>query len=547
MKKELLIVILLLLLTTPSVKALFQKGGYTSHDLTYHVMRQISMDKLLQEGQFPPRWSGELNNGYGYPVFIFNYPLPSLIGEVFHKVGFNFVDSVKVVFFLSMVISIFGMYFFLKELLNSKLAAILGSVFYLYAPIRFINVYVSASVGAALGAGILPFVFYFMVRRKILLGALSFSLLILSHNFTTFIFAPVILIFAALLIWKSEQRMKLLKDLLMMFLLGLGLSAFFWLPAAAEKQYLRFDKIYENFYQNQFISIPQLLHSPWGYGLSHPQKPENGDMSYQLGLAQILVTIVLGFWLVVNGRKIREAMQVGGFVLTFFLISVFMMLKESLPVWQAFPILAIVQFPLRFEIIAVFCASIASGLLIKYLPYKKILFALLLFLVFYANRNHWQINEVFNPGDNYYISLKGVASPYGEDLPKWARGMDKPAKNKIEVIGGFGEVRVIQNQSVKVKALVEATTSAKMRFNQFYYPNWQIKVDGKITDFNYLTDGESYGLPIFDIGYGKHEVLAELKNSNIRNIADTVSLLSVILWIILVCRLLIRKQFQVKK
>ncbi len=94
MKKETLIIALLLLVSVPAVRALFLPGGFTSHDLTHHVIRQISMDKLLSEGQFPPRWSGELNEGFGYPVFLFNYPLPAIIGEGFHKLGLGFVDSV---------------------------------------------------------------------------------------------------------------------------------------------------------------------------------------------------------------------------------------------------------------------------------------------------------------------------------------------------------------------------------------------------------------------------------------------------------------------
>lgn len=55
MKRGIVIIIILLLLSFPAVKSLFIPGGFTSHDLTHHVVRQISMDKLLSEGQFPPR------------------------------------------------------------------------------------------------------------------------------------------------------------------------------------------------------------------------------------------------------------------------------------------------------------------------------------------------------------------------------------------------------------------------------------------------------------------------------------------------------------
>ncbi len=551
MKKEWLVIVLLVLFTLPTVKSLFQNGAYTSHDLTYHIMRQISMDKLLSEGQIPPRWSGELNQGYGYPVFIFNYQLPALIGEVFHKAGFNFVDSVKAVFALSMFVSVLGMYLFLKELLGSRLSAFLGSIFYLYAPIRFINLYVSASVGAALGASILPFVFYFLVvlskdnlknkTFKILLGSLSLSLLILAHNFTTFIFIPVILVFGLYLIFKSKAKAQVFKNFAGMFLLGLGLSAWFFMPAVFEKQYLRFDQFYETFYQNQFISISQLLHSPWGYGLSHPQKPEDGDMSYQLGLIQILVMIILSLWFVVS-RKIREIREIGGFSIFFFFLSVFMMTKFSLSVWSFLPFLSIIQFPLRFSIVAVLAASIAAALLVKYSPYKKILFVVLLGLVLYANRNHLNINEIYNPGEQHYLDLQGLTSPYGEDLPKWARPMEKVASSKYQVLRGEGTVHITEDKSHRVVAEVIAETPVTLRFNQFYYPDLQIKVDNNLVSFDYLTEGESYGLPVFEIPKGKHEVLVELKNSLVRNLSDIISLGSMIIWFVLLCRLLTLKK-----
>src|SRR3989304_2310438 len=163
MKKEVIIILLLLLVSFPAVKNLLLPGGFTSHDLTHHVIRQISMDKLLSEGQFPPRWSGELNNGYGYPVFLFNYPLPAMVGAIFHKLGMGCGGSVEAVLFTSLIISVLGMYLFLKELLGSKLSAFLGAVFYLYAPLRFLNVYVSSAVGSALALGIVPFVFWSII------------------------------------------------------------------------------------------------------------------------------------------------------------------------------------------------------------------------------------------------------------------------------------------------------------------------------------------------------------------------------------------------
>ena len=549
MKKELFIILLLFLLGFPAVRSLLQPGGYTSHDLTHHIVRQISMDKLLSEGQFPPRWSGELNNGYGYPVFLFNYPLPALIGEIFHKTGFNFVDSFKAVLFLSMLLSPIGMYFFLESLLESKLAAFLGAVFYLYAPVRFLNVYVSAAVGSALGAAVLPFVFLSIVKltkdyskKWALIGALSLTTLVISHNVTTFIFVPVILYFSVFCYFSPELKDKkiFLRNLSLMFVLGIGLSAWFWVPALIEKQYIIFDSVLANYYVSQFPLINQIIYSPWGYGLSHPQSPQPGDMSYQLGLAHIFVILIYSLLYFVIGRKSRTKM-LGLFVLITIAVSIFFMLKISLPVWKSLPFLNLIQFPLRFQAITVFSISIASALLIKYLPQRKFIFIVLLIVVIYANRNHWNINEVFNPGDNYYLSLKTTTASFDEHLPKWGRRVDKPALSKLEIIEGSGKVSILDDKSNMVLAKVEVTASSGLRLNQFYFPGWQIEVDGKKVDFNYLLDGFSHGLPVFKLPSGSHLVKAEFRNTTVRNLADGISLVSVIILGVLVCKLLIHK------
>lgn len=545
MKKEIIIILLLLLISSPAVKSILLPGGFTSHDLTHHVVRQIDMDKLLSEGQFPPRWSGELNNGYGYPVFLFNYPLPAMLGEVFHKIGFNFVTSVKAVLLTSMVLSVLGMFLFLKSYLSTNLAPFLGAMFYLYAPHRFLNIYVSAAVGSALGDALVPFVFWSMVEIKksqkwVLKGALFFALLVLSHNITTLIFSPLILGFAVVLILQSEQKVAILKKLLLMFLLGIALSAWFWLPALVEKQYILFDQIYQGFYKDQFINLWQLIRSPWGYGLSHPQNPQPGDMSYQLGLIQIAVMLLLlgSAWFF---RRIREFRVIGGISLSLFALSIFLMQKISLPLWQNLPFLSLVQFPLRFQAISIFSASIGAALLIKYLPFKKLLFGLLLILVIYANRNHWNINEKFDPGEDYYLSQKTTTASFNEHLPKWGRAMERPALSKLEFMKGAGNINVLKNESAFVLAEVEAKTPAVLRFNQFFFPGWEMKVDERPVKFNYLTEGESYGLPVFNVMGGKHLIMAEFKNTSIRSLADTISLIGVIVWVVYLCKLLIRR------
>lgn len=552
MKKNLLVIFLLFLFTIPASKSLFQEGAYTSHDLTHHVVRQIDMHRLLKEGQFPPRWSGNLASGYGYPLFIFNYPLPPLIGQVFHISGFNFLDSIKGVFFLSFVLSTLGMYLFLKSLLKSYLGAFLGAMFYLYGPIHLITVYVSGSPGAAMGLVFPPFIFWAIVKlweksetKFLALGAISFAGMVLSHNISAFIFTPLILGFIGVLhfLGIKKENKGFYKNLGWMFLIGLGLSAFFWLPALAEKQYIRYDQLMQRIYVDQFPTLKQIIYSPWGYGLSHPKQPEGG-MSYQIGLAHIFVILLLSLF-VWKFKKDKTFLFLSIFSILPSVVVVFFMTEASIFFWDNLPFLKYIQFPVRLLVVLVFCASIGAGLLVKYLPWRIALFSGLLILVFYANRNHLGINQKYDPGEEYYLSLQTSATSFDENLPIWVTDLKtKKPESKFLVLKGEAKIDILEDKSSRVVARIESTTSAKLRFNQYYFPGWSIKVDNKNVDFNYSEKLENNGLPVFNLEKGNHLVKAEFKNTTLRNIADIASFFSVILWLGICFKIVIPNLFR---
>lgn len=553
MKRIFVIIFALLVLSIPAIKSLLPPGGYTSHDLTHHVVRQIDMDKLLSEGQFPPRWSGDLNQGYGYPLFNFAYPAPSILGEVFHKIGFNFVESVKVVMLLSMLISVIGMYLFLNSLFpKQRLAAFLGSMFYLYAPVRFLNVYVSAAVGNALAMGIVPFIFWAIVKvcqgKKwaIPVGSVLIALLITSHNVTTLMFAPVMLVFSLILIYKSNNKFLLFKKLALMTVLGFGLAAFFWIPALTEKKFIVYDSGLKNFWANEFPTLGQLIHSPWGYGLAHPGVNEPGALSFQVGLAHLGV-IGLLLITVIFLRKRKEYLAWGIFCLAVFAVSIFLQLKVSAFVWAHVPLLYLTQFPSRFSAVAIFAASLGSALLIIVLPFKKILFILLLAFVLYANRNHLNVNEKFDPGEAYYVALKTTTTSFNEYMPIWAYFPQSASPGKLIILNGKGQINISENKSAKVVAEINLGSDSTLRFNQFYFPGWVLRADGKAVQFSYQNEGESKGLPVFRLPKGTHLFEADFTETPDRKAADIISLISLGATGVIFCGLMFAKRRKLRQ
>src|SRR3990167_9990434 len=121
-KKYFVFIILILVGLIPLLD-LFHPGLPITHDGQDHVARIANFYQNLQEGNFIPRWAGNLNWGYGHPILEFLYPLPSYFASLFHFLGFTLVDSVKLVFGISFILSALTMYLFIKELLNNRSAA----------------------------------------------------------------------------------------------------------------------------------------------------------------------------------------------------------------------------------------------------------------------------------------------------------------------------------------------------------------------------------------------------------------------------------------
>ena len=79
----------------PVILPYFHSGYFPSHDGEWAVVRAGEMFREIRDHQFPPRYSGVLNFGYGYPLFNFAYPFPYYVSTLFHFLKLGFTDSIK--------------------------------------------------------------------------------------------------------------------------------------------------------------------------------------------------------------------------------------------------------------------------------------------------------------------------------------------------------------------------------------------------------------------------------------------------------------------
>lgn len=519
--------VLLVAVSLIPLRPFLKPGVFFGHDIVPHIIRAASFYDSLKEGHLVPRWSGDLNAGFGHPIFMFVYPLPSYLASVFHSLGFSIISSIKFIFGTSFVFS--GIFFFLwlKELFGKK-AALVGSVFYLFSPYRFMDMYIRTALGECLAFMFVPLVFYFLERiskkreyKFFLGGSLSLVGLILSHNALSLMFMPLVFLYALFLIWRAEQRRLTASRLLFTIFLGFSLSAFFWAPSLYEGKYTLRDivispgEILSHFPQVKELFLPPLK-------VLGVEKRSN-NLSFYLGFPQVLVHFLAPF-LILNLK--RKKGPLGLFFLFSFLLSllaVFMLLETSKPIWRTITMLQKFQFTWRFLALTTFLPAVLGAGLAFTLK-RNFLTWLLILITMLSTYPFWRPTGYLLQNEQDLIKDYIGTTDTGECGPRWStRGKEERAEAPIEVVDGEAEIKTLERISTKHVFEAEVEKRTRLVDNTLYFPGWQVLIDGEKTEIEFQ-DQNYRGLMTFWIEPGRHEIRVVFGETRFRLASDLVSL-----------------------
>lgn len=520
--------ILLLFIFFLPVVSLFHPGLPVTHDGNDHVARIANFYQNLTEGNFIPRWAGNLNWGYGHPILEFLYPLPSYTASLAHFLGFSFIDSFKIVLGLGLVVSGITMFFWLETFLPLE-ASIIGAVLYVFAPYRFINVYIRGDIGENLAFVFMPLVLYFLHRyyqSKIhWFGiGISFSLacLILSHNAISLMFVPFIIFYVFYLHITSNRSFSWLFYSFVFILIGFGLAAFFWVPALVEGKYTLRNIVTKGVYKDRFVSLGRLLYGKWNYG-------ESGQFSVQVGIIHWLVGI--GSTLMFFRYPLKKSTRflfIALFIYTF--IAIVLMLTVSNIVWDRIMLLQNFQFPWRFLAIPVFTLSVLGAYVVSWISPRRehSIFMLFLFIILFVNREYWFAKAYVARADTYYTRIFPGTTDTGESAPIWSvRFMEHEPKGHLQFLTGKGTFDEIHRTSTEHVYHVSAFQPSRMLENTLYFPGWHVVVDDHQVPVEFQ-DQNYRGLMTFSLNQGDHTVSVYYQETNLRLISDMLSLISVL-------------------
>lgn len=524
--KKILLLFFVLLVSVPLIVPFLKSGYFPTHDGEWAVVRQGAMHRAFIDRHFPVRWAGNLNFGFGYPLFLFTYPLPYYIGEIPTLLHLGLVNSVKVTFVLSVLLSAVAM-FFLGRALFGNTGGFISSVFYLYAPYRFVDLFVRGSIGESLSLGLFPLIFLTMIklmREKSLpwvgIFAFLFGALFLTHNVMALLFTPFTLAFAAILLKtsKKEERYLIGKYLALGLLLGVLLSSFFLLPALFEKRYVILSYTPLADVTKHFVTLRQLLVPSWGFG---GFGKENG-FSPQLGIVYLLGFLVALFVLAKLKRS-SELFQRCAFILGSCAILILLLFPISLPFWRYVPLFSHVDFPWRALGPAIFFLSLFVGLLgmRRLTSYVGMVLAVLVVLF---NMQYAKPKSYFLRSDDYYLTNEATTTSSDELMPMWVK--EKPKERfltKTEVTSGKAVIRNLSYNSVRTSFVATVEEEAAVTINTVYFPGWSVVVDDKEVPIDY---GNKKGLITFLVPKGTHSITASFSETPFRLASDMISLVS---------------------
>lgn len=524
---------MLLILAILPILVLMRPGLPVTHDGQDHVARIANFYLSLTQGNSIPRWAGNLNWGYGHPILMFLYPMPSYIASFVHWIGFSFVDSTKLVFGIAFIASILAMYGWLNRAYGKR-AGFIGALLYGFAPYRFIDMSVRGALGEHVAFVFPPLICWglLLVAKKerktlsLLLISLSSACLLLSHNALSLMFFPLIFLYMLyLFFFETKSRSRFLCLTSYVIFLGFLISAFFWVPAFFEGKYTLRDILTKGDFTNRFVSWQWFFVSPWNYGGGNEFSKEIGWFHW-LGIVGSAIVFVK-----TKEKKLRI------FISAFFIAfaaSLFLMTEYSQLIWTKVTILQKFQFPWRFLSVSVFASAVLGGVTVSKFQRGKLLLTVFCLLLIVQSYFMWFPKDFSIKPESFYSGIFNGTTDTGESSPIWSiRFMEQLPKTPYEIIEGKGNISSISRSSTKHEFLVNAQTKVRVLDNTLYFPGWGIVVDGQTVDVQFQ-DPQYRGLMTFWVEPGSHTVRVVFSETKLRQVADWISLGSLLVLIVTV-------------
>ena len=559
--------LLVLVFSLPALSPLLTTTPTRSADGLLHLYRLVQIDAMWQQGVWFARWFPDVAYGYGMPLFNYYAPLAYYLTAPLHLLGIPFSLALNLALAGALLCGAVSMFFFARALAQSidrarfehtaAYAALVAALAFLYAPYILFNALQRANLAEQWALAFAPLALWRILElarapgtRNWFFVVSAFAAVLLSHNVTGLLFAPLLFGFAltAMLAFPSPaqntaQHARAFGIIFSALLCALTLSAFFWLPALMEREYAQIARVIvtpDFDYRFNFVAPAELftLLPRAGTARLNPAYPNT------LGLAQIILAVT-GLLVITLRFRARRALPI--FFLAFAALAfTLLMLAISQPVWDSTTLLSFVQLPMRMRGLVALCLAPLSGFFIFAFASRwravassaalvvLVLSALPLLYPRYAR------NVPLNPTitDMFAYEKQSGAfgtTSFGEYLPAWVRELpdkspfaDAYANRALPDRFVLPEGVTVCGSEIRFNAqelCINANDAWYAVYRAFYFPGWRAFLDDRALD---LTPTPRTGLISMRVP-GSGTLRVAYAGTDTQHLAEWISLASALL------------------
>jgi len=491
LKKKVNYLVLLIIISFLPLISIFRNGTYESGDLTLHAKFAAQFFDNIFQGNFIPQWMGNHCGTYGCPVYIFIYPFPYYIASFFHIIGLSFIGSIKLLLITSFIASGVGMYLWIRKELD-ELAGFVAGIFYLFAPYHLIDLHFRVAIGEMVSFAILPFTFLLtkrLVESKktfyFVFEAITFGLLIISHQVTSFVALPLLLGYS-FIVWRRFKERKLSSLIIPFFsqILGILLASFYWIPVLIEGKltwYVADDKI-------DFHPLSSFLYSENRFGLLF--QGHRGELYMNVGYLQWIV-LGIAIYLLIKKKVKSKNYYLLTVCIVVFLVLFLLMQEITRPIWNLTPLLKNFQFTWRLMIEVSLITSVIAAIVTKMFP-KKLVYLLCFLTIMYTILNWGNRKMVPFLTDSQirtqplFTETPGIVDlTTPNSVNRNQPWIGKFPKSHIEIFSGKGEIKMLTRSMTHHQYIAKADTLLDVKENTYYYPGWKVLINDQPTKIDY--------------------------------------------------------------
>ncbi len=531
LKTEIIALFILSIFILISSFALLKSGFFRTIDDTTTV-RIMYLEKEIVRGDIqniPVRWSAELSNNYGYPIYMFYAPLSYYGGAILMLLGFHQIIATKYVYIFPLIVGPFLFYLAARQK-ASWIPALSGSILFTLFPFRGFDTYIKGGAGEAWAIGFIPGVFLgiFLLEKNKRIGipivALFIFLTIISHQLVGYLLLILVVIYGLIFIRKN-------KDFWLSFFLGLGLSAFYLIPLVKYLPLIKVRDLSENRtgILSSLVSIKSIL-------LTHidldPVRRFSSNILFFIFSGAFIFSIFIFL-----KQKTASNKQILFFGVISF-ISLFLISDLSYFAWKiVLPVTGFLQFSWRLFAILAFTLSIFLVLVLDSLKNKKqkyifsigIIFISILFIPFFKPVEYTTFYEYRVEGECATTTWQN------EYLPKWVKDCPN-LDEEIRLTDKNGKLTKISSNLLTVSAISEVNKKSELIINKYYFPGWNVEVNGDNSQINYTFSNS--GIMKVNLPEGKSDIRIYFSKTNTMLISDLISIISIIFLIFITCKII---------